>query len=179
MIVKNGFGPGVLFAVVALACSSSPTPPPSVPAEPVAAAPIPSAPAPAPAAPAADTGEVEISRDILAACGMSEARAKFAYDSARVDQGEQPVLNDLAQCFTKGKLSGRSMRLVGHADPRGDAEYNFVLGGKRADSVKLYLTTRGVGEQQAETTSRGELEATGSDDAGWSQDRRVQVFLAE
>jgi peptidoglycan-associated lipoprotein len=140
--------------------------------------PAPQPPQAAPAAPA-EIDDVVISDEILVACGISQARAKFAFDSSRIEQGDHPVLDELASCFTTGKLSGRTMNLVGHADSRGEAEYNLVLGGKRADSVKQYLTARGLGPTQAETTSRGELDATGVDDPTWTQDRRVQVILAE
>jgi peptidoglycan-associated lipoprotein len=89
------------------------------------------------------------------------------------------VLNKLVACFTTGKLGGRTMRLVGHADPRGEAEYNMVLGGKRADNVKVYLAAQGLPDRQAETTSRGEMDATGTDEPSWSEDRRVDVILAD
>ncbi|MEY2935229.1 MAG: hypothetical protein RL033_5978, partial [Pseudomonadota bacterium] len=58
-------------------------------------------------------------------------------------------------------------------------EYNMVLGGKRADNVKAYLTSQSLPDRQAETTSRGELDATGTDDGGWTEDRRVDVILAD
>lgn len=178
MVVRHALGASVIAAIF-IACSSDQKPPPSVPAQPVTGLPLAQAPVPAAPAGEREIDDVVISDEILQACGISQARAKFAFDSSRVEQGDHPVLDELASCFTTGKLSGRTMNLVGHADPRGEAEYNLVLGGKRADSVKQYLTARGLGDQQAETTSRGELDATGVDDPSWSNDRRVQVILAE
>jgi peptidoglycan-associated lipoprotein len=70
------------------------------------------------------------------------------------------------------------MNLVGHADPRGEEEYNMVLGGKRADNVKHFLTGVGLPDAQAMTTSRGEMDATGTDESSWAKDRRVDVVLA-
>jgi peptidoglycan-associated lipoprotein len=69
------------------------------------------------------------------------------------------------------------MRLVGHADPRGDEEYNRVLGQRRADSVKGAIATAGLDSAKMETTSRGEDDASGTDDNGWAKDRRVDVML--
>ena len=72
------------------------------------------------------------------------------------------------------------MNLVGHADPRGEEEYNMVLGGKRADNVKHTLDDRRpVLNAQATMTkaSRGEMDGTGTDDASWAKDRRVDVVL--
>ena len=180
MAVQRSFC--VLAAIAALACGSDPKPPPAAP-PPVMEAPPPLEPPPPP--PPEKPGDIptqsqiNVSDEIMAACGISEAEAKFAYDSARVQKGDQPVLNKLVQCFTTGKLSGRTMRLVGHADPRGEAEYNMVLGGKRADNVKGYLTAQGLSNGQAETTSRGELDSTGTDEPSWSEDRRVDVILAD
>jgi peptidoglycan-associated lipoprotein len=71
------------------------------------------------------------------------------------------------------------MRLVGHADPRGEPEYNMVLGGKRADNVKGFIIEKGLPEPQVSTTSRGEDEAKGTDEATWAADRRVDVVLAD
>ena len=69
------------------------------------------------------------------------------------------------------------MRLVGHADPRGDEEYNMVLGGRRADNVKSAIVQAGLHSSKIATTSRGEMDATGTDEAGWEKDRRVDVML--
>jgi len=170
----------LLFAVAVYGCGSDPTPPPAAPTGAVEA---PAAePEPAPPLPKEEddgsTGQLNISDEIKKACGITDAEAHFAYDSASIQSGDQPVLNKLADCFTKGPLKGRQMRLVGHADPRGEDEYNMVLGGKRADNVKDYLTRHGLPDTRAETTSRGEIDATGTDETSWAKDRRVDVVLA-
>jgi peptidoglycan-associated lipoprotein len=69
------------------------------------------------------------------------------------------------------------MSLVGHADPRGEAEYNLSLGGLRADGVKSAIVSARLDQRQITTTSRGELDARGTDEASWQQDRRVDVLL--
>lgn len=122
-------------------------------------------------------GVVHISHDIRRACGISDDDAHFAFDSASLGQAERPVLNQLAQCFVSGPLAGREMRLVGHADPRGPDDYNMVLGGSRADTVKAFLTMKGVPGGRIATTSRGEMEARGTEEASWAEDRRVDVLL--
>jgi peptidoglycan-associated lipoprotein len=122
-------------------------------------------------------GVVHIAEDIRKACGISDADAHFAFDSATLGQTERPVLTQLATCFVSGPLRGREMRLVGHADPRGPDEYNMVLGGSRADTVKTFLTMKGVPSSRIATTSRGEMEARGTDEASWAEDRRVDVMM--
>ena len=122
-------------------------------------------------------GVVHISSDIRKACGITDADAHFAFDSASLGETERPVLNQLAKCFVSGPLAGREMRLVGHADPRGPDEYNMVLGGSRADTVKIFLTMKGVPNSRIATTSRGEMEARGTEESSWAEDRRVDVLL--
>jgi peptidoglycan-associated lipoprotein len=78
---------------------------------------------------------------------------------------------------TSGPLRGRSLRLVGRADPRGELEYNFALGSARAGSVDAYLTNLGLDSARVSMTSRGKLDATGTNESGWQRDRRVDVDL--
>jgi peptidoglycan-associated lipoprotein len=122
-------------------------------------------------------GVIHISDDIRKACGISDADAHFAFDSANLSEAERPVLTQLAKCFVSGPLAAREMRLVGHADPRGSSDYNMVLGGSRADTVKTFLTMKGMPGGRIATTSRGEMDASGTDDASWAKDRRVDVLL--
>jgi peptidoglycan-associated lipoprotein len=136
------------------------------------------APAALPHAESPTAAVIHISEDIRRACGISEADAHFPFDSAELSQPERPVLSQLARCFVSGALAGHQMKLVGHADPRGDTDYNMVLGGSRADTVKTFLMIKGMPGARIATTSRGELDAGGTDEASWAADRRVDV-LAE
>lgn len=120
-----------------------------------------------------------ISQDIRDACGISDSRAFFAYNSAQLVSRDRSLLEQLASCFTTGPLKGRAMRLVGHADPRGDDEYNYLLGQRRADRAKDAIIAAGLPGTHVSTTSRGENEATGQDETGWSKDRRVEVILGD
>ena len=135
--------------------------------------------------PPPDTGKdpnrstLNISDEIRRACGITDAEAYFGFDSANVRPSDRAVLRKLADCFTTGPLKGRQMRLVGHADPRGDYDYNMVLGGKRAENVKRVIATEGMEAGRIDTTSRGEMDATGTDEATWAQDRRVDVVLGD
>jgi peptidoglycan-associated lipoprotein len=69
------------------------------------------------------------------------------------------------------------MRLVGHADNRGEEDYNMLLGQKRADNVKGAIISLGMSAAKTLTTSRGELDASGSDESTWAKDRRVDIVL--
>lgn len=173
------FGLSLASIILVAACAGEETPPPEVPAPPPPPAAPPPAPAPAVKQDDGSQAAVNISEDIRRACGITDAEAKFDFDSAKIRQGDAPVLDKLVACFTTGPLAGRSMRLVGHADPRGDEEYNLVLGGRRSDAVKGYMTRAGLKDAQAQTTSRGEMDAEGTDESSWARDRRVDVVLAQ
>jgi peptidoglycan-associated lipoprotein len=122
-------------------------------------------------------GELNIDELIRKACGITDAEAYFAYDSANVKPEYRKVLKKLADCFTTGPLKGKTMLLVGHADNRGDDNYNLALGGQRADNVKRIISSEGMTAEKVETSSRGEMDSTGTDEASWAKDRRVDVKL--
>ncbi len=162
-----------LLFVTATACAGTETAPPRAPESPR------ETPAPKPLALDSTTNSVvNIAPEIRRACGIPDADAYFAFDSARVRASDYPTLDKLVTCFSTGPLAHREMHLVGHTDPRGAEEYNMVLGGSRADGVKAFLVERGMGSQQVATTSRGEMDAKGTNESSWAQDRRVDVQLA-
>jgi peptidoglycan-associated lipoprotein len=122
-----------------------------------------------------------ISPDIAAACGIKAPSApdpKFDYDKDELTTDDRAVLDQLATCLTTGALKGKAVALIGRADPRGTEEYNLGLGSRRAHSVSQYLGRLGVGDPQLAVTTRGSIDATGTDEAGWKQDRRVDIQLA-
>lgn len=124
---------------------------------------------------------VAISDDIAKACRIDvnnvQTAPKFDFDQSALPGDDRDVLNQVAKCLTTGPLKGRAVKLVGRADSRGEPEYNLGLGEHRADSVRSYLTQLGVENRRIAETSRGELDATGHDEASWRLDRRVDVLL--
>jgi peptidoglycan-associated lipoprotein len=124
------------------------------------------------------SGSIHIDAKIVKACGDLPT-AHFAFDSAKIQPDAGAVLDALAQCFVGGPLKGRGMRLIGHADPRGEHEYNFALGQRRAGSVGTYLASKGLDGSRVQSSSRGDTDATGSDEDGWARDRKVDVLLAD
>lgn len=72
------------------------------------------------------------------------------------------------------KRDNRGTTLTGHSDPRGTEEYNLALSDRRAEAVRDRMGRLGV-PGNIKTVAKGELEATGQDEAGWAHDRRVDV----
>lgn len=169
------FVPVVLFAV---ACGGNDKPPPQAPV-----------PTPKPQESTTQTTSaqpkpemaVNVDDDIVKACNLKfsnvEESPKFDFDSDSLTAGERNILEAVAKCLTTGPLKGRSVELVGRADPRGETEYNMTLGARRARTVHGFMTTLGVPGEKLRETSRGELDASGKDEAGWRLDRRVDVKL--
>lgn len=125
------------------------------------------------------TLSVGISSGIADACSSEELSSpRFAFDSAKLSSRYHPELRALAECLTTGPLRGRNVHIVGNTDPRGDFDENFLLGERRAESVKDFLTTHGVPNERVLVTSRGEMGAVGRGASSWSDDRRVDILLA-
>ncbi|HKQ68075.1 MAG TPA: OmpA family protein [Polyangiaceae bacterium] len=169
-------------AALGTACGSDPKPEPKTPTLASSSAPktadrSPEAALPPPNTPTASS--INIDDAILKACGIEKPKAHFAFDSANVQGQDTTTLEAVAKCFTTGPLKGRTLKLVGHADPRGETEYNFVLGNSRTDAVGGFLRSKGMDKAKIASTSRGELDATGTDEAGWTRDRRVDLLLSQ
>jgi peptidoglycan-associated lipoprotein len=172
--------PLVLVTALASACGGETKPPVTVTPPPVATV----APPPAPTGPSkSDKMAVNVDDDIIKACNLKfeniEDAPKFDNDQEALTQGEKNVLEAIAKCLTTGPLKGRAVDLVGRADPRGETEYNMTLGAKRARSVHSFLGNLGVPADKLHDTSRGELDAKGTDEDGWRKDRRVDVRLTK
>jgi len=123
---------------------------------------------------------LNIGGDIVKLCGIkagATTNPTFDYDKDELSPEDRSVLDQLATCLTTGALKGKGVNLVGRADPRGTEEYNLGLGSRRAGTVSSYLSRLGVGEPQLAVNTRGALDATGTDESGWSKDRRVDITL--
>lgn len=123
------------------------------------------------------TSNIHIDDAILKACGIEQSNAFFAFDSANIRPEDAKPLDLVAKCFSTGPLKGKLLKLVGHADPRGDGDYNFALGQARADAIAKYIVGKGLDKSQVSSTSRGAMDASGTDEPSWAKDRRVDLLL--
>jgi outer membrane protein OmpA-like peptidoglycan-associated protein len=71
--------------------------------------------------------------------------------------------------------------IIGHTDNTGSDAVNNPLSVERAQSVRDYLTARGIASARIETAGRGEREpiAENTTEAGRAKNRRVEIFLRE
>jgi peptidoglycan-associated lipoprotein len=105
----------------------------------------------------------------------------FAFDDAAVRPEDQQALDRFAQIVTK--YYGSSMITVeGFADPAGSAQYNVALSRRRAESVRDYLSSKGLTADQLRTIGYGETRqvvvGAERDTPGAELNRRV-VFVVE
>jgi peptidoglycan-associated lipoprotein len=169
-------------AAAAVGCSHSkpPVAAPSPAPPPIAARP--SEPAAPPSTPVVASPNLAVAGDLARQCALRFNSApqapKFDFDRFELLVEDRDVLDQVATCLTSGPLHGRTVQLVGRADPRGTEEYNLGLGARRAASVREYLQHFGVSPGQLSQTTRGALDATGTNEAGWHDDRRVDLRLA-
>ncbi len=123
---------------------------------------------------------IAMSSDIASLCGIkpvANVNPKFDYDKDELTSDDRNILQQLGTCMMTGPLKGKQVALIGRADPRGTEEYNLGLGSKRASSVGSFLSRLGVQQTQLGITTRGALDATGTDEAGYRADRRVDIQL--
>ena len=99
----------------------------------------------------------------------------FAFDSYALNEDGKALLNQAGGLLRS--YPDVSLRLEGHCDERGTAEYNLALGEKRADAVREYLENLGVSRSRLFTVSFGKEKpaATGNDEASWAKNRRVEI----
>lgn len=104
-----------------------------------------------------------------------QAIIHFDYDSSAIKPEYAPVITAQAKRLAANR--SLKLRLEGHTDERGSAEYNIGLGERRAQAVKRALLLEGVTEAQLATVSFGAERpvADGHTEAAWSQNRRVEL----
>jgi len=55
----------------------------------------------------------------------------------------------------------------------------MTLGQHRADAVVKHLHSKGLAKSVMESTSRGAMDAVGTDEPSWARDRRVDISLGQ
>ena len=126
---------------------------------------------------------LNVQQEVIDACkldlGDPSKAPKFAFDKSDLLPEDTAILDQLIACLNTGALKGQNLVLTGRADPRGSVEYNDKLGMRRAATVEGYFATHGVDAARLDMETRGERDATGTDEAGWAIDRRVDITLPQ
>lgn len=103
-------------------------------------------------------------------------------ESVYFDSDSVDILNAKAIEKNAEWLKGHKSRVVileGHCDERGDRDYNYSLGDRRARTVLKELIDEGVSSDQLIVMSRGKdrpaVPAGGQ--SGWAKNRRVEFVV--
>ncbi|ARP98339.1 peptidoglycan-associated lipoprotein Pal [Pseudorhodoplanes sinuspersici] len=104
-------------------------------------------------------------------------RVFFESDQTTLTPQGRATLDNQAQWLNR--YSQYTFTIEGHADERGTREYNIALGARRAQTVREYLSSRGVNPQRMRTISYGKERpvAVCNDISCWSQNRRAVTVL--
>lgn len=106
---------------------------------------------------------------------LSKRNIYFDFDSDAIRAEFRPNIEAHAKYLQAH--GDAKVTLQGNADERGTREYNLSLGQRRSVSVKKALNLLGVQDNQIETVSYGEENASPncSNEECYQQDRRVEI----
>lgn len=101
----------------------------------------------------------------------------FATNSSTLNQASQSALTQFANSLKSN--ADTDVEIYGHTDSSGNDNINIPLSERRADSVKNYLTTQGVGLSRLATAGMGSSQpvADNATTAGKALNRRVEVYI--
>ena len=171
-IVSVGCGKKVPPA--ATAAPATPVVESAPPAPPRAAASVP--------APSATTGLSE--DELFARKSLADLNAErplgdvlFELDDWTLGEDARAVLQKNANWLRR--WTSTRITVEGHCDDRGTGEYNMALGERRANAVKEYLGSLGVGSDRILVVSKGEESpvCVDSHEACWQQNRRGHPII--
>jgi OOP family OmpA-OmpF porin len=124
----------------------------------------PAAPAAKPAAPAVTQSKITLQADTL-----------YDFDKATLKPEGMATLDKIARDLSKIRLE--VIIAVGNTDSIGTDAYNMALGQRRAQSVKAYLTSKGVDGSRIYTESKGKSNPVASNATaeGRAKNRRTDI----
>jgi len=102
----------------------------------------------------------------------------FDFDRSDLRQDARNILTKNAEILLKSKQA-QKIKIEGHCDERGSAEYNLALGERRATSALQYLVTLGVQPDRLSIVSYGKEKPAvqGNDEEAWAKNRRAEFVI--
>ncbi|MEW5855663.1 MAG: OmpA family protein, partial [Myxococcota bacterium] len=102
----------------------------------------------------------------------------FEYNKARLLSSSSFLLDEVVDTLLKNPQIER-IRIEGHTDNTGAADYNQQLSQARAEAVREYLISNGVAESRVEAVGYGDARplAPNTTEAGRARNRRVEFVI--
>ncbi len=127
------------------------------------------------AAPTAASVTTKVVREVTIGASML-----FGFDSAELTHDATAVIDERIQALRGNATLTSVMRVEGHTDSTGPADYNLGLSQRRAQAVADYILSQAprLNPSDIEVVGKGEAEPVASNDTkeGREQNRRVVVF---
>jgi outer membrane protein OmpA-like peptidoglycan-associated protein len=107
-------------------------------------------------------------------------KVHFATNKAEIQQRSFELLREVAGLLEKYPQITK-IRVAGHTDSHGSADYNKKLSKERAEAVRLFLIEQGIGRERLEAKGFGEEEpiALNRTEEGRAANRRVEFVIVE
>jgi peptidoglycan-associated lipoprotein len=103
--------------------------------------------------------------------------AFFDLDSSTIRDDAKPAIQKDAEWLKR--WTSTKVMIEGHCDERGTSEYNLALGERRAQAVKDYLVSLGIGADRSQTVSKGKEQpfCVDKNESCWQQNRRGHFVI--
>lgn len=104
---------------------------------------------------------------------------EFDVGQASITPSGLAILDEMAAAMQK--LRGRKVEVIGHTDNTGLRASNVALSQARADAVRAYLATRGIGADMVLTSGQGPDRPVASNATadGRARNRRIEFRIAQ
>jgi peptidoglycan-associated lipoprotein len=123
--------------------------------------------------------ELQALRDAQMVAEFEAQKIFFDFDKSDLKPEAQATLKKKAAWLRDH--AAYAVRIEGHCDERGTAEYNLALGERRASAAKKFLTALGVEEHRMSCISYGEEKPAdpGHNEEAWAKNRRDEFSLVK
>ena len=103
----------------------------------------------------------------------------FDFDRAEISSDARRILDDIATSMSRPEATRLRLILTGNTDALGGESYNNRLSERRAEAVRAYLATKGIGADRLTPRAAGEGNPVASNDnpEGRATNRRVLIEL--
>jgi len=127
--------------------------------------------------PASNQGCPEIAKEVIEKINVAAKNIFFATGSSKLLPKSFKSLNEVAALLAADE--SLMIAIDGHTDSTGKREKNLTLSNDRANSVKAYLSTKGVTDSRMTATGYGPDKpvATNKTAAGRAKNRRVEMTV--
>lgn len=127
---------------------------------------------------AENKGCPEIAKKDIVRITFIGSKLFFENNSDKLKVASLVLLDELATILKK--YDGANLFIDGHTDSNGSDDFNMVLSQKRTNSVRSYLTGKGIAEGKLTATGFGETKpiADNKTGLGRSKNRRVELRMS-